>query len=405
MASLTSAFQGPRGYDMDDSTVSFDLGSNTNSNLQDITPFQSSCGKHKKFAGTLTGTEIQKYEILSYSDGTKIPDEEFQATTFDLRLGDGHYLYDENIDDRKWQPYYIGPKELSSLNNGKDEPFARPRSDDPRTLVIPPFGSALIELYETVDTLSVADKENILLVGRFDLKLSNVHQGLISQQATQVEPCYKGKLFCFLHNLSNTAIFLEHKKKIATIEFSYVSCLHDEEKCKMIIEDLKVQNAKRYEREYCDTHGITDIRYFFYAKKLPKDCGLLSLKKKMEDAVQSPEAIEAIAKKVKQKMERTGKIVSTGISALTAILIALCGHFWNQDNLRKELKEELTKFEEKYDKKIDKTLDSLEKIIKTRTISASNDRINSDSPPSSARTSAPMQSGNVETDTNKEEKP
>lgn len=57
------------------------------------------------------------------------------------------------------------------------------------------------------------------MAGRFDLKLSTIYKGLISQQATQVEPCYYGRLFCFVHNLSSKEIHLKHKDKVATIEF------------------------------------------------------------------------------------------------------------------------------------------------------------------------------------------
>lgn len=352
---------------MTDDTLRTETASACGSTCSEMGLSMGACGRVKKFAGTLTGKEIQGYKIVSYSNGNTIPPEEFQATTFDLRLGEGHYLYDESVMDRKWQPVYIGHEtDLSSLNERTEEHFRRTRSDHPYTLIIPPFGSALVQLYETVDTLSIAETEHILLVGRFDLKLSNVHQGLISQQATQVEPCYRGKLFCFLHNLSNNSISLEYKQKIATIEFSYVSCLHDIEKCKSIIEELKAQNAIRYQRRYCDGKGIEDIRYFFYAQKLPKDCGLLSLKKKMEEAVQSPATISAISDKVKLKIERTGKIASAFIGAFVALLLGVGGYYFNYKSVTDTFNEKNSAMQTLFDKRIAEETARLEKMIKER---------------------------------------
>ena len=100
---------------------------------------------------------------------------------------------------------YIGDANEDDLN--KNYPIAewykRPDGTRSRTLTIPRFGSALIQLQQIINTYDIAYEKKILIVGRFDLKLSRVHEGLISQQATQVEPCYYGKLFCFIHNLRN----------------------------------------------------------------------------------------------------------------------------------------------------------------------------------------------------------
>lgn len=256
----------------------------------------------KKIAGTLTGEEMKKYGIFcSPKQGEEIPSKKYQGTTFDLRLGEGHYLYDVNTEGhRRWRCVYIGEEErFQRLNSSAgSERFERPDSDRPNTLTIPAFGSALIQLYEIVDTLTVAKEEGILVVGRFDLKLSRVHQGLISQQATQVEPCYCGRLFCFLHNLSNKEIELKYKDDIATIEFSYVSCAHNADHVEKVVNDLIRHNSsdERYGKDYCDGKGIVDIRYFWADERLPEECGLWSLRDTLLRDFNEDNIVEKIGK-------------------------------------------------------------------------------------------------------------
>lgn len=233
-----------------------------------------------KIAGTLTGEEIKKHGIINTSlKEYSGDDSRFQPTTYDLRLGDAHYIYDakSGTGSTKWKQVFIGDnKKFEELNNTEPK-FERLPGANMGILKIPSFASALIQLEEIIDTFS-ATENNVLIVGRFDLKLSKVHQALISQQATQVEPCYKGKLFCFLHNLSNNEIEIPYKDPIATIEFSYVSCFCNKEKRSEIINNLLEKNKSKYlDETYCyPGMGIKDIRYFAQQNTLPADCGLAS---------------------------------------------------------------------------------------------------------------------------------
>lgn len=279
----------------------------------------------KKIAGTLTGEEMKKYSIFrSPRQNEEIPDKKYQATTFDLRLGEGHYLYGADATGRrKWICVYIGEEErFQELNsNPGSEKFDRPDSDRPNTLIIPPFSSALIQLYEVVDTLTVAQREGILVVGRFDLKLSRVHQGLISQQATQVEPCYCGRLFCFLHNLSNKSIELKYKDAIATIEFSYVSCAHNSVDVNKVVDDLVAHNSseERYNKTYCDGKGITDVRYFWADERLPEECGLWSLRDTLTKGMESDAVVDKLAALITPKIDQKNNLRVTLLQMLGGI--------------------------------------------------------------------------------------
>lgn len=276
-----------------------------------------------KIAGTLTGDEIIEHGLIIPERNSRKSN--LQVTTYDLTLGEGHYIYDGyNTDkDKKWNLVFVGSdNRLRELNeqNSAAEQYNRLNKDKPRTLYIPPFGSAFVQLNETVDTYTVADEKNLLIVGRFDLKLSNVHQGLISQQATQVEPCYKGKLFCFIHNLSNQNISLKYGDKIATIEFSYVSCFCNKEKRIQLIRELKEKNKDKYKADFCSETGINEVRYFHAEEQLPDDCGLLGFNKKTLELIKSDKVLNELAKEVEKKVDKKAKWIPVIVAIIGAIV-------------------------------------------------------------------------------------
>lgn len=79
-------------------------------------------------------------------------------------------------------------------------------------LVIPPYELAIIS---TLETLNLPR----FLIGRWDLKVKRVYEGLLWVGGPQVDPGYQGKLFCPLYNLSNKTIKLSYEDTIATIDF------------------------------------------------------------------------------------------------------------------------------------------------------------------------------------------
>jgi hypothetical protein len=321
----------------------------------------------KKIAGVLTGDEIIEHKIVLTEEGKEITkhvkDYDFlKATTFDLTVGDGHYLYDGLSDSKnKWRLIYIGDANEDELNKNYPiaEKYNRPDGTRSRTLPIPRFGSALIQLQQVINTYDIACKKNIMVVGRFDLKLSKVHEGLISQQATQVEPCYYGKLFCFLHNLSNKPIELEYGHRIATIEFSYVSCFCDEMRKKDIISSIIKTNKEKYDRKHCYQYkGIKDIRYFYHTERLPNDCGLLSFKNNFKEIMFTDTTLEDLAKRVEKRMERITKwipvicsiigLAGTIILAYTQFLPKLYEAIFEVNKKHYEIETMYKKIDEKY---------------------------------------------------------
>lgn len=346
----------------------------------ECTDCQKDTSCFRKIAGVLSDVEIKQLELIPYAKN-----DSFNPTVYDLSLGSFHYVYgmprsNEPKDkgaSKTWIPVCIGSdnefnKQNKSLSD--EEKFVRQNKNRTSYLTIPALGSALIQLDEIIDTYSVAEKRNVLVTGRFDLKLTLVNKGLISQQGTQVEPCYRGRLYCFVHNLSNKEIVLKQGDTIASIEFSYVSCFCNEDKRKEVIRSLikKNKDEKRYlKAEYCDEgKGILNVRYFNRKKYLPDSCGLSHISESAIAAVKEPIVIDDITAKVKSKIDKKMTIITALIASITSIIVALIGGYFTaikpMIDETKELQSQVQSYEgriELYESTLVELEDQLKSII------------------------------------------
>ena len=103
--------------------------------------------------------------------------------------------YDLSIGDE----YYYGGK-IKTLTD--KEPF----------ILIEPYDYAIVTSREMANF----QKD---VTGRFDLSVSLFCQGIILSNGPQVDPGFKGRLFCLLFNTSNAPVFLKRGQHYATIEF------------------------------------------------------------------------------------------------------------------------------------------------------------------------------------------
>ena len=301
-------------------------------------------------SGVLTCQEIEEFGLVNPINKTKDDNNSLQLTTYDLRLGEFHYV----SSDKNWIPTYIGNGTDAIYNMIKDQPtfFAdEAKLKTPgNVLIIPPYGKALVQLMETVDTASVAEK-GFMVVGHFDLKLSKVQKGLISQQATQVEPYYRGKLFCYLFNLSGQEIRLKYAERIASIEFLYVSNKNgiDNTEWQRAKSEFLQSSRHKYDQKIgCDELGILNALYFAYNKEgargLPDGVGLNelhselktninqveNLKQKIETQINNCEAVKKEADQaiqsakdfIKQNDQKKEQKKSLGV-AIAAIVISV----------------------------------------------------------------------------------
>ena len=300
---------------------------------------------------------LSKDKIENWKLIPKGRSEHYQTSSYDLSLGNYHYVTN---DKGTWDHLYIG-----SDDEGEYKDYFPKAAGRRNALTIPPFGSAIIQLDEYIDTLSVFLNEHTLVAGRFDLKLSTIYKGLISQQATQVEPCYVGRLFCFVHNLGSTAVELTQEKPIATIEFSLVSVVSDdgfESLKETILRRMRKPVAEKYfsigactmkaiERATSKTHcnrfesllkrcninpedvgfGIDNVCWFQVKGRLPKECGLTPIHSivtdKLEDRVDyylnQSRTVDHITDSVKKKLDEQSNVAKTLIYSIGILLSAV----------------------------------------------------------------------------------
>lgn len=108
-----------------------------------------------------------------------------KGASYDLRLGDEYY-YDGEI------------RKLSAK-----KPF----------LTIEPYDYAIVSCRET----ACIPRD---IIGKFGLTVGLFCQGIILSNGPQIDPGFRGTLFCLLFNTSNRAVHLKQGKHYATIEFN-----------------------------------------------------------------------------------------------------------------------------------------------------------------------------------------
>lgn len=111
--------------------------------------------------------------------------EMINGASYDLRLGDEYY-YDGKI---------------QKLSDGK--PF----------LTIEPYDYAIVSCRET----AWIPRD---VIAKFGLTVGLFCQGIILSNGPQIDPGFRGTLFCLLFNTSNRAVHLKRGKHYATIEFN-----------------------------------------------------------------------------------------------------------------------------------------------------------------------------------------
>lgn len=85
-------------------------------------------------------------------------------------------------------------------------------SDKDPKLIIPPHEIAVVSTWEE---LSVPG----FLIGRWNLRVKEVYEGLLWVGGAQVDPGYNGHLYCPLYNLSTREVELTYKEPLFAIDF------------------------------------------------------------------------------------------------------------------------------------------------------------------------------------------
>lgn len=164
------------------------------------------------------GSFLSKEDIELMMDNGMLIDggtkENIQGASYDLRLGD--------------QYYYGGKIKTIGKNN-------------------------LILTIEPYDYAIVSSKEEICLpkdvVAHFGLTVGLFCQGIILSNGLQVDPGFRGTLFCLLFNTSNRPVSLKRNEHYATIEFTKMSCFAE-----------KYKGHYQYKRDIIDVIPVNAMR-------------------------------------------------------------------------------------------------------------------------------------------------
>lgn len=87
-------------------------------------------------------------------------------------------------------------------------------------LIIPPYSYVLVQAQEEANLPR-------FISGSFDLKVSMFFNGLILSNGPQVDPGYKGALFCMLYNANDEPFTLKRGASFATIQFFITSTISE----------------------------------------------------------------------------------------------------------------------------------------------------------------------------------
>lgn len=110
------------------------------------------------------------------------------------------YLRGASYDLHLGEEFYYGGR-INKISD--EEPFFR----------IEPYDYAIVTSSESANL-----PKNV--AAKFDLTVSLFCQGIILSNGPQIDPGFRGKLFCLLFNTSNKPVVLKKQQKYATIEFN-----------------------------------------------------------------------------------------------------------------------------------------------------------------------------------------
>jgi deoxycytidine triphosphate deaminase len=127
---------------------------------------------------------IQTQGLIEVPEGEGIPEDNIQPASYDLRLGDEY------------------------IQNGEKK-----KLEERGEITIPPFDFVVVGTYEKVNIPS-----NI--AARFQNRMKWAFNGINMAMGAQVDPGYKGKLYCALFNFTNETVKMKYKEHLATIEFA-----------------------------------------------------------------------------------------------------------------------------------------------------------------------------------------
>lgn len=94
----------------------------------------------------------------------------------------------------------------------------KPISSD-KPLVLPPHQVAVVKTHEIVNIPR-------FLIARWNLRVKWVYEGLLWTGGPQVDPGWKGQLYCPIYNLAERELVIPYKERVFTIDFARTTPFH-----------------------------------------------------------------------------------------------------------------------------------------------------------------------------------
>lgn len=135
--------------------------------------------------GVLSTREIRKY-VEEFKLICPFQEKNLRGASYDLSLGD---------------QYALQGKKGKLLDEAPDN-----------ELKIPPFQVAIIKTKEILNM-------PCFLIGRWNIRVRKAYEGLLWVGGPQIDPNWRGHLFCPIYNLSDEDVILEKGEPIATVDF------------------------------------------------------------------------------------------------------------------------------------------------------------------------------------------
>lgn len=175
----------------------------TDQNLVEIDPLDDPDLRNDAYHGAvLLSDQIQYYirrlspPLLSNPKGQSISDLELKdcldAASYKLRLGDEAHVGGEWVPISQHHP-----------------------------LVLPAHQVAVIKTHEIVNIPR-------FLIARWNLRVTWVYEGLLWTGGPQVDPGWKGELYCPIYNLAERQIVIPHKERVFTMDFTRTTPFHED---------------------------------------------------------------------------------------------------------------------------------------------------------------------------------
>jgi len=195
-------------------------------------------------------------------------------------------------------------------------------------------GEPLIIAPNSIVFVSTAETLNLpfYLVGRFNLKLRLLHEGLLVGVGPQIDPGYAGRLSCPLHNISSEKISIVCGETFAVIEFQKTTPFAQEEKWSTETDISEIRN--RGERS--DLKGLDGFPCLtFPAKSLGREPvkGYLPPGKAISSSLlglssELKELDSSITTRVEELSSRVHAVQVVGFVAVVVVAISLGTYFW-----------------------------------------------------------------------------